>query len=187
MELCGASLWLKPAAEGRTRDRLRRPPEAPGNPPPNTHTPSLAYLPHPGCKRTLLSWLLCSGLLPPQVRAFLGDKTTRSWKEYHLYSASSEVQLTRKEGRRNARLAIQVRGERWKGTKKKKLFSALLLCSRSLGVAALVRQGLQLPDRSRQDNRGLPPPGVAPFPPLPPCAGGGGRFCHSQVLLLPRL
>lgn len=25
------------------------------------------------------------------------------------------------------------------------------------------RQGLQLPDRSRQDNRGLPPPGVRPW------------------------
>lgn len=185
-------MWCFPLVEtcsrGTNKGQAQEASRGPGQPPPpNTHTPSLAYLPHPGCKRTLLSWLLCSGLLPPQVRAFLGDKTTRSWKEYHLYSASSEVQLTRKEGRRNARLAIQVRGERWKGTKKKKLFSALLLRSCSLGVAALVRQGLQLPGRSRQDNRGLPPPGVAPFPPLPPCAGGGGRFCHSQVLLLPRL
>lgn len=28
------------------------------------------------------------------------------------------------------------------------------------GRGSSVRQGLQLPDRSRQDNRGLPPPGV---------------------------
>lgn len=109
------------------------------------------------------------------LKASLWDKTTKSWKELPLFvfplPSSPTLRRCRLLGTKDGESVPpavrqfgenQVQGERSEREKERKLSSLCLLPPRPCYGA---RQGLRLPERSGQDNRGLTPP-RAGFQPL---------------------
>lgn len=143
-------LWSFPWAAtysrgGRTRDRSRRVSDRPGD------LLGPAYLPHPGCKRPPLNWL-CTGLLPPQVKASRPPMGTKRQKLEGVTTLPFSLILQRcrrlrKKGRGKVSLwqlgENQIRGERSEKGKKMKLSSLRLL---PICPCYGARQGLRLPD-----------------------------------------